>query len=74
MATKRSPTSVDPLYPVVTVAQLLGVCRSHVYRLIRADRLPAVNIAVRGVKTRVPASAVTAFLAANHINRKEPRR
>lgn len=52
---------------VTDAAKALGVSRWTVYRLIAAKDLPAADVAPTGSKrpkTRVPAEAIAAFLAA----------
>lgn len=52
---------------VTDTAEAIGVSRWTVYRLIAAGDLPAADVAPTGskrAKTRVPAEAIAAFLAA----------
>lgn len=53
------------LLPVAEVARLWRCSREHVYGLIAAGDLPAVQIATGRAKTRVPASAAHEYIRRN---------
>lgn len=52
----------EELLPVSEVAKLWHVSRDHVYELIATKRLRAVNVAIKGSKMRVPASAIADYM------------
>ena len=55
--------SAEILYPVSEVAKLLHCSTEHVYEQIRRGRLRTVNLAHGKAKTRVPESALAAYVA-----------
>ena len=62
--------SAEALYPVTEVAALWRCSVDHVYDLINAGKLRTVNLGRGRAKTRVPESAMTAYVAA--LARTEP--
>lgn len=54
--------TADVLYPVTEVARMWRCSAEHVYEQIRRGRLRTVNVAHSRAKTRVPASAIAAYL------------
>ena len=59
----------DRLLTIPDVAELAGVSRMTVYRIIAADKLKAVNIALgtQRTKLRVRESAYEAFMKAREL-------
>lgn len=54
------------VYTVEETAELLGVSRAHVFRLINDGRLRSIKL---GRCRRVPADAITTLLAADDVAR-----
>lgn len=46
-------TPTERLYSIPTAAELLDVNRATIYRLIRAGRLPHVDISLTGTRRRM---------------------
>lgn len=64
MSAEKGPTR---LLSVTTAAEQLDCSRGHIYGLIAAGKLSAVEIKAKGTrsKTRVLASEIEAFIEAN---------
>lgn len=61
-------TSAPVVYSPVEVAAILGCSRTHVYRLMKAGALRAIDISVPGArapKSRIRREDLDAFLAAD---------
>lgn len=57
------------LLSIPEVAARLGVkSRNHVYGLIRAGKLRAVNVAIKGSKTRVSEDDLAAYIKRHSTN------
>lgn len=54
--------SAEILYPVSEVAALWRCSAEHVYEQIRKGRLKTVNLANGRAKTRIPESALNAYI------------
>lgn len=54
--------SAEILYPVSEVAELWRCSKEHVYEQIRRGRLRTVNLAHGKAKTRIPESALAAYV------------
>lgn len=52
----------EVMYPVAKVAELWDVSRQHIYDLIAAGKLRAVQLGEGRPKTRIPESAITAYV------------
>ncbi len=71
----RGGGSSPSLLPIVTTAARLGCSDMHVYRLIAAGQLEAVDIAQPGSrrsKTRVRSDSVDAYIE-SHTRRARPK-
>lgn len=55
--------SAEILYPVSEVAKLWRCSDDHVYHLINRGLLRTVNLATGRAKTRIPESALAAYVA-----------
>jgi len=67
MTATRAPEAARSLHTIPEAAGLLRCSENHVYRLIAAGVLPAVDIAVPGArrpKTRVSDEALRAYIGA----------
>jgi excisionase family DNA binding protein len=64
--------TAEILYPVSEVAELWRCSREHVYEQIRKGRLKTVNLAKGRAKTRVPESALNAYIRSLGSDGTEP--
>lgn len=64
--------TAEVLYPVSEVATLWRCSREHVYELIRRGRIRTVNLATGRAKTRIPESALKAYVRSLGGSSTEP--
>lgn len=67
----RTAAKPEALLPVSEVAALWRCSPDHIYDLIAAGHLPALNLARGRAKTRIPESALADFVARNTRRAKE---